>query len=111
MKVRPRIQTHDPLVNERLCCTKKTPTCQGAGHQCVQVIQEVTQDLIHEFLRKALPSGTGKLLRNIVDPTLHVVQCAFYPQAEGVSYGNVSTVDRMGGVHVDIHRDHEQPSC
>jgi len=95
-EARPCIQTNESSVNERSYCTKQTLACQGAGLQRVQVIQEVTQDLIHKLLWKGLPSGAGESLGDVVDPSSYTAPCKPYPQVGGISYGNVSPVDRMG---------------
>jgi len=57
----------------------------------------VTQDLIHKFLGKGLPSGAGELLRDVIDSTLYTPRCEHYPQAGGISYEKVSAVGRMSG--------------
>ena len=59
-------------MDERSRRAKQALARQGAGLQRVQVIQEVVQNLVHELLGQALPSGAGKSFGEIIDPLSYI---------------------------------------
>ena len=79
-------------VDERSCCTEQVSARQGAGFQRIQVVQEVTDDLIHQLLGQTLPSGAGKSLGNIIDLVSYVAWCEIGPQVGGKYCGGVLSV-------------------
>ena len=98
MILRSWFQTYEPLtaMDQRSGPSEQGLARQGAGLQCIQVIQEVVQDLIHELLGQALPPSAGKLLGDFVDPLSYIARCESDPQVGSKSYGGVSVGGVMG---------------
>ena len=73
------------LVDERSRRAKQAFACQGTGRQRVEVMQEVTEDLIYELLGQILPSGAREYPGDLLELISYISRPELFPQARGKS--------------------------